>query len=103
MEGYIKEQEERWKMMECEESHQALIKWMEDRIVEQERVVDHWKESFSQLAALANGAIENVPRMVSDAEAITHFYNPPEEIKLFISHCKWLVGEMKAFIARARE
>ncbi|KOM57963.1 hypothetical protein LR48_Vigan11g099600 [Vigna angularis] len=89
MEGYIEQREERWRMMECEEGHQVLIKQMEDRIAKQERAVNHWKESFSQLVALANGAIENIPRMVSDAEAMTHFCNPPEEIKLFINYCKW--------------
>ncbi|KOM47161.1 hypothetical protein LR48_Vigan07g086500 [Vigna angularis] len=103
MEEYIEEQEERWRSMEFEERHQALIKRMEDHIAEQEEAVKHWKGSFSQLAMLANGAIEDIPKMVLDAEASTHFCSPPEEIKLFINHCKWLVGEMKSFIARAQE
>ncbi|KOM47095.1 hypothetical protein LR48_Vigan07g079900 [Vigna angularis] len=102
MEEYIEEQEERWRLTEFEERHQALVKRMEDHIAEQEVVVRHWKESFSQLAALANEAIEDIPKMVLDAEASIHFYSPPEGIKLFINHCKWLVGEMKSFIARAR-
>ncbi|KOM25692.1 hypothetical protein LR48_Vigan161s000100 [Vigna angularis] len=103
MEDYIEVQEERWRSIEFEERHQALVKRMEDHIAEQEVAVRHWKESFSQLAALANEAIEDIPKMVLDAEASTHFYSPPEEIELFINHCKWLVGEMKSFIARARE
>ncbi|KOM43245.1 hypothetical protein LR48_Vigan05g084900 [Vigna angularis] len=103
MEEYIEEQEERWRSMEFEESHQALVKRMEDHIVEQEEAVKHWKGSFSQLAMLANGAIEDIPKMVLDAEASTHFCSPLEEIKLFINHCKCLVGEMKSFIARAQE
>ncbi|KOM48211.1 hypothetical protein LR48_Vigan07g191500 [Vigna angularis] len=100
MEDYIEEQEEQWRSMEFEERHQALIKRMKEHIAEQEMAIKHWKESFSQLAALANGAIEDIPTMVSNAEASTHFRNSPKEIELFI---KWLVGEMKSFIARARD
>ncbi|KOM34854.1 hypothetical protein LR48_Vigan02g100400 [Vigna angularis] len=100
MEDYIEEQEERWRSMEFEERHQALIKRMKEHIAEQETAVKHWKESFSQLASLANGAIEDIPRMVSEAEASTHFYSPPVEIELFINHCKRLIDEMKSLITR---
>ena len=102
MEDYIEEQEERWRSMEFEERHQALIRRMKEHIAEQETDVKHWKESFSQLAALANGAIEDIPRMVLEAEASTHFCSPPVEVERFINHCKWLIGEMKSFITRAR-
>ncbi|XP_052725996.1 uncharacterized protein LOC128194434 [Vigna angularis] len=103
MEEYIEEQEERWRSLEFGERHHALIKQMKDHIAMQEEAVKHWKGSFSQLAMLANRAIEDIPKMVLDAEATTHFCNPPPEIMLFINHCKWLVGEMKAFIARVRK
>jgi len=76
---------------------------MKDYIMEQEEVVRHWKITFSQLAALANEAIVNVPRMVYDADMMAQFCNPPEEIRIFINHCKWLVGEMKTLIACARD
>ncbi|KOM52219.1 hypothetical protein LR48_Vigan09g087800 [Vigna angularis] len=102
MEDYIEEKEERWRSMEFEERHQALIKRMKEHIAEQETTVKHWKESFSQLAALANGAIEDIPRMVLEAEASTHFYSLPVEIGLFINHCKRLIDEMKSLITRAR-
>ncbi|KAG2390785.1 uncharacterized protein HKW66_Vig0252770 [Vigna angularis] len=95
--------QERWKLAKAEEEHRSMIKQMEEYIEEQEEAVNHWKGNFSQLAMLANGAIEDIPKMVLDAEATTHFCNPPPEIMLFINHCKLLVGEMKAFTARARK
>jgi len=61
---------------------------MEDCIVEQEEVVKYLKKSFSQLAPLANGAIEDIPKMVSNAKMIPQFCDPPQEIKIFINHCK---------------
>jgi len=38
--------------------------------------VDHWKKFFSQLATLANGVIEDVPNMLSEAETML-FCIPP--------------------------
>ncbi|XP_022640287.1 uncharacterized protein LOC111242243 [Vigna radiata var. radiata] len=102
MESYIEEQEEEWRSMEFEERHQTLVRRMEDHIAEQEQAVKHRKESFSQLAALANGAIEDIPKMVLDAEASTHFCSPPAEIELFINHCNkkfylcWWATKMSA-------
>jgi len=55
------------------------------------------------LAALANGAIDGVPRMLSEAESSLFFFNPPSEVKIFIEHCKGLVAEMKSMIAHARD
>jgi len=40
--------------------------------------------------------------MLSNAESSLKFYNPPEDVTVFIERCKQLVGVMKGFIARAR-
>jgi len=55
------------------------------------------------LAALANGAIDEVPRMLKEADISLMFFNPPDAIQNFLSHCKYLVEQMKIMIARSRE
>jgi len=72
-------------------------------MAEQERTVEHWKRCFSQLVALANGAIDGVLRMLAEAESSLFFFNPPREVKTFIEHCKGLVAEMKNMSSCARE
>jgi len=52
---------------------------------------------------LANGAIEDILRLLAKAEAALLIFNPPREIEAFFSHCKELMKEMKNMIARARE
>jgi len=54
------------------------------------------------LAALANGAIEDVPRMLREADAVT-FRDPPREVQIFLDHCNWLVEQMNILIARVRD
>jgi len=63
-------------------------------MAEQEKVTGYWKN-----CSLANGAIDDVPRMLSNVESSLKFYNPPEDITIFMEHCKQLVGVMKDFIA----
>ena len=46
-----------------------MLTHIEGYMAEQERTVEHWKRCFSQLAALANGAIDGVPRMLAEAES----------------------------------
>jgi len=92
---------ERMLLLELEERHQATMTRVRDYMVEQEKDVVHWQRNFSQLAALANGAIEDVPRMLREADAMT-FRDPPREVQIFLNHCKWLVEQMKILIARVR-
>ena len=61
-----------------------------------------WKRNFFQLAALANGAIDDVPRMLREADTVT-FRDPPREVQAFLDHCKWLVQQMKILIACDRD
>jgi len=54
------------------------------------------------MAALANGAIEDVPRMLREADAVT-FRDPPREVQIFLDHCKRLVEQMKILITHVRD
>jgi len=54
------------------------------------------------LASLANGAIEDVPRMLREADVALMFRRIPKEVESFIKHCKWLVGLMKEMVACSR-
>jgi len=87
-------------LLESEERHQATMTRARDYMAEQEKDVTYWQRNFSQLAALANGAIEDVPRR--EADAVT-FRDPPREVQIFLDHCKWLVEQMKILIARVRD
>jgi len=82
---------------------QTVMAQAEGFMAEREKVVEYWKNCFSQLASLANGAIDDVPRMLSNAESSLKFYNPPKDVTVFLEHCKQLVGMIKGFIACARE
>jgi len=88
--------------MAAEERHQAVITRVRDYMDQQEKDVVHWRRNFSQLAALANGAITDIPRMLREADAAT-FRDPPQEVQTFLDHCKWLVEQMKILIARDRD
>jgi len=93
---------ERMLLLELEERHQAAMIRARDYMVEQEKYVAHWQRNFSQLASLANGAIEDVPRMLREVDAVT-FCDLPREVQIFLDHCKWLVEQMKILIARVRD
>jgi len=95
--------DEYWQRIEVEEKLQTVMAQAEGFMADREKVAEYWKNCFSQLASLANGAIDDVPRMLFNAESSLKFYNPPEDITIFIEHCKQLVGVMKGFIARARD
>jgi len=58
---------------------------------------------FSQLTALANGAIDEVPRMLREADISLMFFNPPDAVQNFLNNCKYLLEQMKIMIARSRE
>ena len=87
---------ERMLLLELEERHQAAMTRARDYMVEQEKDVVYWQRNFSQLAALANGAIEDVPKMLREA-GVVMFCDPPREVQIFLDHCKWLVEQMKLF------
>ena len=82
--------EERMRLMTAEERHQAVMTRARDYMEEQEKDVVRWKRNFFQLAALANGAIDDVPRMLREADTVT-FRDPHREVQAFLDHCKWLV------------
>jgi len=88
---------------EAEEQYQTMLTQVEGYMAEQEGTIEHCKRCFSQLAALANGAIDGVPRMLAEAESSLFFFNPPREVKTFIEHYKGLVAKMKSMISHARE
>ena len=94
--------EERIRLMAAEERHQAVVTRVRDYMDQQEKDVVHWRRNFSQLVALANGAITNIPRMLREADAAT-FRDPPQQVQTFLDHCKWLVEQMKILIARDRD
>jgi len=56
---------------------------------------------LSKLAGIANGAIEDVPRMLIDAEIAMPIFNPPKAIEDFLGYYRKLVGEMKNIVATA--
>ena len=89
--------------METEERHQIMMTQLENHIADQERDITHWRTCFSQLAVLTNGAIEDVPRMLREADSSLMFFNFPDSVQIFINHCKYLVEQMKVIIARSRD
>ena len=96
-------EKERWHRAKLEKMHQELMGQMKEYTVEQGQDIEHWKRCFSQLASLTNTAMENVPKLLADAESAMPIFNPPREIEAFLSHCQELVGEMKNVMARARD
>jgi len=62
--------------MTAEERHQAAMTRARDYMVEQENHVVHWRRNVSQLAALANGAIDDTPRMLREADTVTFRDHP---------------------------
>ena len=80
-----------------------MMTQLENHIADQERDIIHWKTCFSQLAALANGAIEDVPRMLGEADLSLMFFHFPDSVQTFLNHCKYLVEHMKVIIARSRD
>jgi len=96
-------QDKQWHRMEIEEKHEIIVTQLQNHITDQEEVIIHWKTRFSQLAALANGAIDEVPRMLHEADVSLMFFNLPEKVQNFLNHCKFLVDEMKNIIANVKK
>jgi len=97
-----KANKEREQRLEEEVNYTAKIVQLEECLEERELTLGYWKIYFSQLASLANGAIEDVPRMLMEADVSLMFRTIPKEVESFIEHCKWLVGLMKEMVARSR-
>jgi len=95
--------EKQWQNMEAEERHQIMVTQLKNHIADQEPDIIHWKTCFAQLAALANGAIKDVPRMLREADSSLMFFNFPDSVQTFLNHCKYLVEQMKVIIARSRD
>ena len=102
MEQQMKEIMMTYDMKMNEERYQEMIAQMNDYTLEHEWNIRHWKKCFLQLAALANGAIKDIPRLLSEAESTLPIFNPLERIETFLDHCKKLIVEMKSMISRAR-
>jgi len=96
----VKMNEERRHQAESKKRYQEMIAQVNDYTLEQEWNIRHWKKCFSQLAALVNGAIEDIPRLLSEVESALPIFNPLEKIETFLDHCKKLIREMKSMISR---
>ena len=102
-EAVAKLEKERLHHAESEKRHRELMVQMNEYVVEQGRITEHWKTCFSQLASLANGAIENVPKLLVDDESAMSIFNPPKGIEAFLNHYKKLMEEMKNVMVRAQD
>ena len=98
----VKMNEECRHQAELEKRYQEMNAQMNDYTLEQEWNIGNWKICFSQLAALANGVIEDIPRLLSKVESALSIFNPLEKIETFLDHYKKLIREMKSMISRAR-
>jgi len=85
--------------LEEEMNYTTKIIQLEELLEEREQTLGYWKTRFSQLASLANGAIEDVPRMLKEASVSLMFRPVPKEVESFVEHCKGLVGLMKKMVA----
>jgi len=99
-EGEDKVRKEHVQRLEEEINYLTQIVQLEERLEEHEHITKQWKMWFSQLATLANGVIEDVPRMLREADVSLTFRTVPKEVETFLDHCKWLVGLMKNMVAR---
>jgi len=99
-EGEDKPRKVQVQSLEEEVNYLTQIVQLEERLEEHEYITKHWKMCFSQLAALANEAIEDVSRMLREADVSLTFHTVPNEVETFLDHCKWLVGLMKDMVAR---
>jgi len=97
-----KANKKREQRLEEEVDYTAKIVQLEERLEERERTLAYWKTCFSQLASLANGAIEDVSRLLREVDASLMFRTVPKEVESFIEHCKWLVGLMKEMVTRSK-
>jgi len=95
--------DEQWHRMETKDKHEIMVTHLQNHIAEQEEVIIHWKMRFSQLGALANGANDEVLRMLREADISLMFFNPSEKVQNFLNHCKFPVDEMKNIVARAKK
>jgi len=102
-EEVAKLEKERLHHAESEKRHRELMIPVNEYVVEQGRITEHWKICFSQLASLVNEAIKNVPKLLADAESAMPIFNPPKGIEAFLNHCKKLMEEMKNVMTRAQD
>ncbi|CAL0323598.1 unnamed protein product [Lupinus luteus] len=79
------------------------MKEQDEVIRNQEIITTRWMTRFAQIAYLANEAIDDIPHLLREAEAMMDPFNTPREIKGFICHCKELIGEMMDMIARDKK
>jgi len=90
--------EESWYRVELEEENQRLI----IECAKLKGDAEYWRGYSSKLAAIANGAIEDVPKVLTNTEIAMPIFNPPKAIEDLLGYCRKLVGEMKNIVARAR-
>jgi len=87
-EGEDKARKQHVQCLEEEINYLTQIVQLEERLEEHEHITKHWKMCFSKLAALANGEIEDVPRMLREADVSLTFRTVPKEVETFLDHCK---------------
>ncbi|KAJ1402719.1 hypothetical protein SESBI_27812 [Sesbania bispinosa] len=69
-----------------------------DDVVYQSKRRWFWATRFANLVWIANGAVEDVPRLLKMADAMINPLTTPEEICNFIEHCKSLMRQMKQWM-----
>jgi len=60
-----------------------MMTQLENHIAEQEKIIVRWKTCFSQLVSLANGAIDEVSRMLREADISLMFFNSQMQRRTF--------------------
>ncbi|KAJ1400744.1 hypothetical protein SESBI_29287 [Sesbania bispinosa] len=69
-----------------------------DVVYQSKREMVFWATRFSNLVWIANGAVEDVPRLLKMANAMINPLTTPEEICNFIEHCKSPMRQMKQWM-----
>lgn len=58
-----------------------------------------WMDRFSKLVYLTNSAIGEIPPLLRAADGMANPLSTPQEISIFIEHCKSLIEQMKKLMA----
>ncbi|KAJ1406314.1 hypothetical protein SESBI_25240 [Sesbania bispinosa] len=74
------------------------LKEKDDVVYQSKKEMMFWATRFANLVWIANGAIEDVPRLLKMANAMVNPLTTPEEICNFIEHCKSLMRQMKQWM-----
>lgn len=78
--------------------NQAMSETIEEEkgiMLELKRNSDHHREKYLKLSILSNHLINQIPRSLKVAEAMTGVLKPPKEIFNFIKLCRYMVDEFR--------